>query len=557
MKKILILLLLLACKEPDNLCQMFKSDALPLQWTPVGESSFNTEQLGYIDQSYCFHQKRLCSAQLYDQGYDTEYRELWLKGYDEDDTLLYEGLYNISSYQLFAPLSEWDQFGSDASWNVGSSQIEVTLGSGAVDSNRLRTFIVPPEATQLRVKYDVDNSATSCSLVFRFRDTGSAVTPLPAAITLAVGENVGYFDITLDAPADDFTLEIQKASGAGTIVSVNSVKLYRTSKVDDTFIYNTSLIPSDESMCDKFVDFKIFASQLGVSFGTSLYPATNEGTEVESWSWDTGKAKVTVPGLSVFSKRLRMPFNSISGESYSFEVDATILIGGGSAGNATRIIAYLTDGITFTDDFEITNLPLGANQILTFPITATSDWPYVEFVVQAANALSFDREVYFDYIRTPLVELFYTDSIEFVSVWANSSHEGRVVIEYAGNQNTDDGLIYDDNSPTYFNLEFDGQFAQPEFETVENEIKLTGTSLNTASSMQEKTKLIINDGPRYLHRKIILALQHAAVGSVLVNGEEISLGAGYTLGTDRPATYPQRPAEIVLNLKYSYKHNVL
>jgi len=383
------------------------------------------------------------------------------------------------------------------------------------------------------------------------------VTPLPAAITLAVGENVGYFDITLDAPADDFTMEIQKASGASTIITVNSVKLYRTSKVDDTYIYNKSLIPSDESMCDKFVDFKILTSDLGISFTNALYPASNIGSEVNAWSWNAGKAKVTVPALSAFSKRLRIPFNSISGESYSFEVDASILIGGGSAGNATRIIAYLTDGVTFTDSFTITNLPLGANQILTFPITPGSDWPYFEIVVQAANALSFNREVEIDYIRTPLEEIYYTDPVDFVSEWANSSYQGMVEILYTANQNTDDGLIYDDNSPAFFNLSFDGQFSQPDFETVEKEIELTGMSINTATSLKEKTKLIINDAPRYMHRKIILALQHAPVGSVLVNDEEITLGSGYTLGTDRPATYPQRPAEIVLTLKNSYKHNVL
>ncbi len=252
-----------------------------------------------------------------------------------------------------------------------------------------------------------------------------------------------------------------------------------------------------------------------------------------------------------------MPFNSINGESYSFELKADFIDGGGGAGATTNIFLYLTDGVTFTNSASSLNHALGVDQIITIPITAAADWPYVEIVAVASASSSFGRDVEFDYIRTPLVELFYTDSIEFVSVWANSSSDGRVVIQYVGNQNTDDGLIYDENSPPYFNLEFDGQFAQADFETVENEIKLTGTSLNTASSMQEKTKLIINDAPRYMHRKIILALQHAAVGSVLVNDQQISLGAGYTLGTDRPATYPQRPAEIVLNLKYSYKHNVL
>jgi len=132
-----------------------------------------------------------------------------------------------------------------------------------------------------------------------------------------------------------------------------------------------------------------------------------------------------------------------------------------------------------------------------------------------------------------------------------------VEILYTANQNTDDGLIYDDNSPAYFNLSFDGQFTIPGFETTEKEIELTGMSINTATSLKKKKKLVINDVPEYMHEKIILALQHAPVGSVLVNGYEITLGDGYNIGTDRPGTYPQYPADIFLTLKNSYKHNVL
>ena len=65
------------------------------------------------------------------------------------------------------------------------------------------------------------------------------------------------------------------------------------------------------------------------------------------------------------------------------------------------------------------------------------------------------------------------------------------------------------------------------------------------------------DSPRYEHRKILLILQHAISGSVLVDGIEISLdGATYEM-TKRDQKYNLKPAQILLTHKNSYVHNVI
>jgi len=315
--------------------------------------------------------------------------------------------------------------------------------------------------------------------------------------------------------------------------------------------------------------------------------------------WTTGVApNVTLPGTGGLgvktSEDIYCNYAFVVGNTYEITIDYTRVVNSGSGNPRTSVLTIMDSGFNIVENQSNAD-SAGANSI-TLTFVALSGYSRVGFYHSSAanvtitiddiagdqttpvipavpgsyylNSVSFSPYDYslcnkylsFKVIQKAVdpedeVELFYSDTVYFPSVWANSNHSGRVVIQFRSIQNCD-GLIYDDSSP-YFSIEIDGQFVEPDFKTTEKVMDLTEMVLNTASTLKEGTKLIINDAPRYMHRKILGALQHAASGSVIVNDTEISLdGGSYELG-GRPQTYKPRPAEIVLTHKYSYIHNVI
>lgn len=255
---IFALLMVASCDtKNDNLCQFSVTDspANPIEWWSVDCNTSNeTEVCGVHHKCFCAPWN--CDDQINDQFTDTVDAEYNLKVLSEEGDALALIPYTKNIPQLFDPIEDWTQGGGGEVWSgVGTSSPSVTLPSGSTFSNLLLTSIVPPSVA-LRVVYDFDNSAVACDLVFRFRFSGSAVTPLPSTVALGVGNTSGYFDITLDSPADDFTIEIQKSSGAGTTISLNSIKLYKVSNVTDIITYFASFIPSDYDICDQQVTFQ-------------------------------------------------------------------------------------------------------------------------------------------------------------------------------------------------------------------------------------------------------------------------------------------------------------
>lgn len=118
-------------------------------------------------------------------------------------------------------------------------------------------------------------------------------------------------------------------------------------------------------------------------FIDTLSPATSIPPG-NAWVWNSNKARVIVPNSFATTQELRIPFNSTSGILYTFNLDLDILDGGNGAGNYSRIIVYLTDGVTYSNNFDTNNLPLGT-QTIVVPITATQDWPYIEIVALSNN----------------------------------------------------------------------------------------------------------------------------------------------------------------------------
>jgi hypothetical protein len=440
MKKILILFLLLGCQEPDyKKCNMALviSDASEIQFTPTGQSSFNLEQMGFTDD-YCFHQKFLCSGTRRFQGYETLETpvEYYLIGFDEAGVEIFNEMYTRVSELISAyidALADGSNYGSgDETWTISSNPTVTGLTTGEITKLYRVPIINGMMGQSIDITIDLDfnnlggsGGTLNCTPVFYLynSDMSMSVSYTEGDPGFPVYISAGNKVHTINLEATGFvpayfaySLEYTGSGGFTLGVDINSITI--TSDIEYLSKYSLSLVPSDESMCDKYVTFKIF-----------------DGPDPET---DT--------------------------------------------------------------------------------------------------------------------EIYYTDSVEFVTTWSNSNSEGRVDIQYRSIQNFA-GLLYDESSP-YFLIQLTGRFRKERKITAQKSLELTEMVLNTAASVKKQRKLTLDDLPDYMHTKVNLILAHAASGSVLVDGMEITLEEGYEEG-DRPETYPLTPAEVQLTIKDYYKHNVI
>jgi len=299
MKKFLILLLLLACKEPFNDCNMTISNASEIQFWPTGTESFNIKQLGYTEYR-CFHQKFLCASTRRFQGVDTEFDvDKYLFGYDELGAELYSEIYarenifttptdiDFENNEFTSSLTDWGNYsgspGTEAGWTWDSigplgvakadgtsgtlhqtyelHQQRINLGAGGYDKYPPGDYVF---------KINLSNESTGGSsplnegLYLQATDTlGVFGEAIPSAITIPRGGGFTEYTVpfTTTQPWKYFTIYFYKQGpGSGSVIKIyiNSFKI-DSSPLDYTVSrYDIEMIPSDETMCGKKVTFKIF-----------------------------------------------------------------------------------------------------------------------------------------------------------------------------------------------------------------------------------------------------------------------------------------------------------
>lgn len=308
------------------------------------------------------------------------------------------------------------------------------------------------------------------------------------------------------------------------------------------------------------------------------------------WTIDSTPSVTVSSGGFNTSDRLSTPIEDIIAGTYTINYDLTISgsttsivldfrKSGISVGNATLSLAsgshVGSTSITLTDSPD--EFRVYFSKLLTGSRTLTLNNPFsmnigtgpvkYSLAMTPSDESMCDKKIQFkiytgtdetdgelDITDEDSEELFYSDFVDFVSTWANGPDSGRVDIQYRSIQNFA-GLLYDSESP-YFQIQLEGRFRKERKITEEKSLELTEMVLNTAASVKKQRKLTIDDVPDYMHTKICLILAHAASGSVLVNGMEISKEEAYEEG-ERPESYPLTPAEIWLTDKNYYKHNVI
>lgn len=130
------------------------------------------------------------------------------------------------------------------------------------------------------------------------------------------------------------------------------------------------------------------------AFETELAPSISIGSG-NAWSWSgafSGCAFNELPSSLSPTARLRIPYNTVGGVTYTFELSTRANDGGGGAGNYTDWKLYLTDGVDFSNVVTESNKPLGTS-IFTITITPNADFPYIEITAESNNVNGQDREV--------------------------------------------------------------------------------------------------------------------------------------------------------------------
>lgn len=290
-------------------------------------------------------------------------------------------------------------------------------------------------------------------------------------------------------------------------------------------LYDITLIPEDQSITNQKIKLEIVQTESIIfvrpiengTFTDTLLPATNQGSG-NAWSWNANKARVTIPNSFAPTQRLQIPFESLSGVNYDFDLAFDITDGGNGAGNHTRIVVYLTDGITFTDYDVIDNLPLGAGQTASISITPSADRPYIEIIgLSLNNPGGFARIVDLD-------EIELTDPLEIVTVLAPEvdiaysdylsikvSHAKTKLIRYS-NDTDFAGIIYDTTPVPDFMLRVTAKFfSEGNPEENESEGLSDGSIVKLLGTVKDEKLMEVLPSPFYLHKKLKLVLQHNTI----------------------------------------------
>src|SRR5688572_12379699 len=255
--RFLILCLLLYGCTPDT---MIISDASEIQFTATGQSSFNLETMGFTDD-YCFHQKFLCTSQRRFQGYGADDLDAYLIAFDEDGAVLFNEAYTKSTNLFLQALIDGvnDPLGVGTAWTLGAAP--TVSVSGALGSSML--YYLKIYGAETLTDYDF------------LLDITRSISVTGQINIYIVDQN--YYDTGLGSPLGSFAMsaDVQTYSytGVAGVPAYLAVEVFNTSGTTSALInsiawdgaaetlittYSLEMTPSDESMCDKKVQFKIF-----------------------------------------------------------------------------------------------------------------------------------------------------------------------------------------------------------------------------------------------------------------------------------------------------------
>lgn len=271
------------------------SDACEIQFWPTGTESFNEKTEAFTDEDWCFNQKFLCSSQRKFQGIGIDAdQDYYLIAFDQDEVELFnsaftkENIYTTDAELAFANetftsnITGWTNYNeaSKKSWVwgvIGPFGCAVSVGATEPDSQQLYAVRgtngigsfskFPPGTYRFRLNASNGSSGGSAplteSLVIRAFDTPGGANEVNYLSSIARGGGFADYEIELTTTQEwtyfSFAWEKDGTKTSSVIdVYVNTIEIIEYPIDYTKTIYSLSMTPSDEGMCNKLVQFKIF-----------------------------------------------------------------------------------------------------------------------------------------------------------------------------------------------------------------------------------------------------------------------------------------------------------
>lgn len=211
---------------------------------------------------------------------------------------------------------------------------------------------------------------------------------------------------------------------------------------------------------------------------------------------------------------------------------------------------------------------LDNNLIVPVAFNHTSDYRQLSFLSNALDTPIIDQcvrlyiaeqvdsfDITFDYTFKDFTILYKSDPINFSSDIVFNSSWGTKLIGYKSTKNFA-GIRYP-NDDTYFYFRIPCQFFRQRPKISQESLALSGNQIINTSitkGLQQLMKTIYM--PDYQHNKLQLILQHAAAGTVLIDGKVWAFEEGYEL-TIPDEKSPMQMAKVWLSdSNYSIRNQI-
>lgn len=585
---ILTLVSILGCNnEPktNNCAFMTPSDALPIQFWPIGQQTFNQYNPGFPIVHKCYTVERQCDDPLKLQYIDDPDKDYFVSFFDKDSARIatvpfIETSQNeqIIDTEFTTDLDGLTQsgFGDPTRTNPwawesndgGRLQNTVSqIGSAITNTKIIKKSVTGLEGNNTvtakwGIGYSTEVTNISKLQLYLIRagaivqtidvdsksgPTGSVSTDFVNTITdLAFVAATNY---------DQIGMGIIFASSSG--LSSPAVYLYNFSVESlQPSRYDLTVVPEDIGVCED--SYQVIISTGGPS-GDLDYPTpVNTWANVPfgglpNWTVDSNGAHTSLlAGQNTCN--VSIPISGlVAGDVVKvfLELDANL-----AASSAHITAAFYSPGPTLASNSVNINTTVFNNQsTTTFTIVGTA--PPIELRVlltligAPATPISYTLNKNLRIYKSGGSNLYQSDFIKFSEFIAENTF-----IRYKSSKNFA-GIVYP-NDDTYFNIRIPGVFYHQRFPTEQKGIELSNSrEINTGSLLKLQKLLGIQDAPYYIHNKLILILQHAVSGSLVINNVEWTVEEAYTVDESSDPMYELRRASIYLTRRNYVDRNVI
>jgi hypothetical protein len=320
-------------------------------------------------------------------------------------------------------------------------------------------------------------------------------------------------------------------------------------------VYQTSLIPEDEDVCDEQLQLLI-ANDSSIlrllapstwTDGASAFDTKNSTQFIESLTSADNNVNALMP--------LVVPSGTIITFSYTVDVSGTWVSGGSIPIFVTFRLADASEATVSTGVLTVAEKTISANGTYTFTETLTATATTTYLAVSVVENLSSGTASIT--LTVPTGQVLYVPEASTLAksdcLDIKTAHTETVLFQYS-NQRNFAGLIYENDSPdTSFNIRIPARFVH-EIEPEEDEaMELTSSIVTTSSQVKTQRLLEVKHAPYYFHKKLRRVLKHQTLTSQNISWKKEEQ---YQVNEGRK-NWPLKSATCYLTEKNSPVRNVL